>query len=183
MDDHRIVELYWERSEAAIKETQKKYGKYCRYIARNILRSEPDAEECENDTYLHAWRAMPPHKPSVLSTFLGKITRRLALDRYAYAHAEKRLCTASLVLEELSECIPDATGDPADEMVLREALNGFLASLPERERIIFMRRYWYVSPVRDIARDLGLGVNNVKVILMRTRNLFKEYLAKEGIVI
>ncbi len=183
MEDQRIVDLYWERSETAIKETQKKYGKYCRYIARNILHSDQDAEECENDTYLHAWRAMPPHKPSVLSTFLAKITRRLAFDRYAYAHAEKRVSAATLVLEELSECIPDTTGDPADELALRTALNGFLASLPERERIVFMRRYWYVCPVRDIARDMDLGINNVKVILMRTRNQFREYLVKEGIVI
>ena len=186
MEDKRIVELYWERSETAIAETQKKYGKYCHYIAYNILNSDPDAEECVNDTYLRAWEAMPPQKPKLLKSFIGRIARNLALDRYDREHAAKRRCNADLIFEELGECIPDVGEDGremSDEIALRDAINGFLESLSEETRIIFMRRYWYLSPVAHIAGDLGLSESNVKVILMRTRKKFKAYLEKEDISI
>ena len=184
MEDNRIVELYFERSEAAISETQKKYGKYCNYIAYNILNSQLDAEECVNDTYLRAWESIPPERPSVLKSFLGKITRNLALDRYDKAHALKRGGNAELALDEIGECIPSEDGrEMSDEIALRDAINGFLATLPKQTRIIFMRRYWYLSPVKHIAGDLGLSMSSVKVTLMRTRKKFKEYLEKEGISI
>lgn len=159
MEDKQIVDLYFARAEAAISETQKKYGRYCHYIAYNILYSDQDAEECVNDTYIKAWNAMPPHRPTQLSAFLGKITRNTALDRYAYMKAQKR----------------------SGEVALKEAVNGFLRSLPAQTRVVFVRRYWYMSPVKEIARDYGMTVSNVKVTLLRTRNKFREYLEKEGI--
>ncbi|MBR2622327.1 MAG: RNA polymerase sigma factor [Clostridia bacterium] len=185
MDDQKIVDLYWERSESAIKETQKKYGRYCHSIAYAILHSNEDAEECVNDTYLRAWGAIPPAKPSRLATFLGKITRNLALDRYDSAHAQKRHTATELVLDELSECIPDAdsTLDLTDKIALGDAINSFLEGLPVKTRQIFMRRYWYLSSIKDIARDVDMSESAVKVSLMRTRNIFKAHLEKEGIVL
>lgn len=184
MDDNKIVDLYWERSEAAISESQKKYGRYCHSIAYNILCSHEDAEECVNDTYIKAWNAMPPHRPERLSAFLGKITRNTALDRYVYAKAKKRSDgRTEVVLEEMAECVPDAKTSRclADELALKEAINGFLRSLPAQKRIIFLRRYWYISSIREIADDYGLKESNVKVTLLRTRKMFKVYLEKEGI--
>ena len=182
MEDNRIVELYLERSETAIAETQKKYGKYCHYIAYNILNSNSDAEECVNDTYLKVWDSIPPEKPKLFKSFIGRIARNLALDRYDREHALKRRANTDLALEEIGECVPDGDGrEMSDEIALRDAINGFLESLPEETRIIFMRRYWYLSPVGHIAGDLGLSVSNVKVILMRTRKKFKAYLEKEGL--
>ena len=182
MDDKRIVDLYWMRSESAISETDKKYGKYCHYIAYSILSSQLDAEECVNDTYIRAWESIPPNKPQLLKSFLGKITRNIALDRYDRLNALKRGGNTELALEEIGECIPSGDGrEMSDEIALREAINRFLESLPKQTRIIFMRRYWYLSPVKHIAGDLGLSVSNVKVILMRTRKKFKEYLEGEGI--
>jgi len=184
VEDKKIVELYWERSETAIVETQKRYGGYCHYIAYNILYSHEDAEECVNDTYIKAWNALPPHRPERLAAFLGIITRNTALDRYLSDRTKKRGGgQTEAVLNELSECVPDekSSGCMADELALREAINGFLGSLPAQKRIIFMRRYWYMSSVKEIAEDYGLTESNVKVTLLRTRNRFKAYLEKEGI--
>ena len=184
VEDKKIVDLYWERSEAAISETQKRYGRYCHYIAYNILYSHEDAEECVNDTYIKAWNAMPPHRPERLSTFLGKITRNTALDRYLSDRTKKRGGgQMTVVLEELMQCVPDekSSGSMADELALKDAINGFLSSLPAQRRIIFMRRYWYMSSIKEIAEEYGLKESNVKVTLLRTRNRFKAYLEKEGI--
>jgi RNA polymerase sigma-70 factor (ECF subfamily) len=185
MDDQQIVDLYWQRDEKAIDQTQKKYGKYCHTIAYAILHSHEDAEECVNDTYLRAWGAIPPAKPGRLSTFLGKITRNLSLDRYEKNTAQKRSGPVELVLDELSECIPDADSalDPIDMIALGDAINAFLGGLPQKTRQIFLRRYWYMSPVKDIARDTGMSEGAVKVSLLRTRESFKAYLEKEGIVL
>ncbi len=183
MDEQQIIDMYFSRDEHAISATQAKYGRYLQAIAMNILSSRPDAEECENDTYLRAWGSIPPHRPNVLRTFLGKITRRLALDRYDYLHAEKRLTGATLALEELGDCIPAGNGDPSDTMAFRAAFNRFLAALPKRERVVFMRRYWFLSPVREIARDMGLGESHIKIMLHRTRAALKAHLEKEGIVL
>ena len=185
MEDKKIVDLYWERSEAAILETQTKYGRYCHHIAYNILFSEEDAAECVNDTYIKAWRAMPPHRPERLSAFLGKITRNTALDYCIHNNAKKRSGYTTLILDEMEECIPDPKSktDLSDELALKDAINGFLQSLPQQTRIIFLRRYWYLSPIREIARDYDLTESNVKVTLHRTRNKFKHYLEKEGIVV
>ena len=184
MDDRKIVALYWERSEEAISETSKKYGKYCSYIAYNILHNYEDSEECVNDTYMRAWDAMPPQRPERLSTFLGKITRNLSLNRYEKYSAKKRGAgQTALVLEELKECIPspEHVEQAVDDMMLEETLNRFLAALPSETRKFFVRRYWYLSPVKEIASDYAVSESRVKMSLMRTRNKLKKVLEKEGI--
>ena len=182
MEDHQIVALYWARSETAIAETEIKYGRYCRYIADNILHSAQDAEECVNDTYQRAWDTIPPKKPELLSAYLGKITRNLAISRSRFENAQKRAPGLAVILDETEEFIPDPSqGDITDELHLRQAINAFVASLPKETRIVFVRRYWYMSSVRDIAADMGMTESKVKAVLMRTRQKFKEYLEREGI--
>lgn len=185
MEDHLILNLYRARNEDAISETAKKYGKYCHTIAYNVLSSREDAEECVNDTYVRTWNTIPPEFPNCFSAFLGKITRNLALDRYHREHAQKRKGNLDLVYEELSECIPaeENASSTLDEIVLRDAINAFLSNLSPETRIMFLQRYWYLSPVRQIARDLDLTESNVKVTLHRTRMKFKAFLEKEGITI
>ena len=186
MEDSRIIDLYWVRDEQAIPETGKKYGKYCHQIAYRILSDELDSEECVSDTYLHAWNTMPPKRPDVLSAFLGRITRNLALDRCVKACAQKRGGGEyPLVLEEMNQCVPDrrAGSDPADTLFIRDTLNGFLGNLSSRDRKIFVRRYWYLSPLREIARDYGLTESGVKMVLLRARNELKQLLAEGGITV
>lgn len=184
MTDARIVELYWERSERAIEETDHKYGPYCRTIAYNILRSHEDAEESVNDTYLRAWDSMPPEKPGILSAFLGKICRRLSIDRWRRSSAEKRGGgEVPLALEELSYCIPAGSGNPAEEAELRELqwlYERFLLSLPATERRVFLCRYWYMDPISSIALRFGFTESKVTSMLHRTREKFKAVLEKEG---
>lgn len=183
MDDKQIVDLYWERSEDAIAVTQEKYGRYCYSVAYNILRAERDAEECVNDTYVSAWNAMPPHRPNVLSTFLGKLTRNISLNRFYHENAMKRNLAIEVVLDEVQEFIPaDNAADPVGEhTALKDTINRFLESLSKQNRIIFVRRYWYLSPISAIADDCGLTEGNVKVRLVRLRRRFKLFLEKEGI--
>lgn len=186
MDDRQIIELYNERSEAAISETADKYGKYCHYIAYNILYNEQDSEECVNDTWFRAWNTIPPQQPNKLSAFLGKITRNLALDRYKYYTREKRGGgETTLVLEELNECLTygNSTEQAVDEMLLVEKLNAFLRSLPAKKRQVMVRRYWYLSPIHEIANDFGMSESGVKTLLHRTRNELKQILEREGIVL
>lgn len=186
MDDIRIIDLYWARDEAALAETAQKYGKYCHYIAFQILHDDLDSEECVNDTYLKAWNTMPPKRPHVLSTFLGKITRNLALNRYEADHAKKRGGDQyPLVLDELGECVPDesTSSDMTDEIVIRHMLNRFLSGLPAQKRRIFVRRYWYLGSIQEIAEEYGVSEENVKVILHRERKELKELLEKGGIYV
>lgn len=186
MDDRQIIELYNERSEAAISETADKYGKYCHYIAYNILFNEQDSEECVNDTWFRAWNTIPPQQPNKLSAFLGKITRNLALDKYKFYNREKRgNGQTALVLEELGECISagNRTEQEVEERQLVEVLNTFLRSLPSEKRRILVRRYWYLSPVKEIAKDFAMSESSVKTILHRTRIKLKHFLEKEGIVV
>ena len=180
MEDSKIIELYFERSESAISETQNKYGGYCRSIAYNILHSNEDTEECVNDTYIKAWNSMPPTHPNNLSAFLGRITRNTALNMYAKSRTQKRSAQTESLFDEIGDCLSSGSSIP-DEIVLKDAINGFLASLPKKTRIVFMRRYWYCDSVADIAKLCNISENNVKALLMRTRNKFKEYLGKEGI--
>lgn len=184
MNDKQIVDLYWARSENAISETSKKYGKYCHYIARNILHNNEDSEECVNDTYLRAWEAMPPHRPEKLSAFLGKIVRNLALDRYKQYTAKKRGSgQVSIVLDELQDCIPasDSVTEAIDDFILIDIFNRFLAGLPAEKRKIFVRRYWYLSPIKEIANDYSISESKVKVTLLRIRNDLRQVLEKEGV--
>lgn len=185
MDDKLIVDLFWERSEEAITQTQEKYGKYCFSIAFNILKSDSDAEECVNDTYMNAWNSMPPKRPNVLSLFLGKITRNLSLNRYYHSRAMKRTTVIEEALDEVADFVAsDSVFDPvAEETVLKDVINRFLASLNKQNRIVFVRRYWYLSTVKEIADDCGLSESNVKVKLTRLRKSFKAFILKEGIQI
>ena len=184
MNDDQILDLYWARSEEAVARTAERYGTYCRTIARNILDSQEDEEECVNDAYLRAWNAIPPERPENLGAFLGRITRNLALDRYRRAAAEKRSADRSaLVLEELKDCIPAGTEAARldDGLALREALGAFFASLSPRIRVIFLRRYWYFFSTKEIAAAYGMSEGSVKMTLLRTRRKLKQYLEKEGI--
>ena len=186
MDDQQIIELYWNRSDEAIAQTQKKYGRLCYKVAFNILGSHQDSEECVNDTYLKAWNAIPPRRPQKLSAFLCRITRNQALKRYESNTAEKRGGSeVPLALEELAGCIPDPGSATAltEQRELIRQLNGFLAELPIETRGIFLQRYWGLESVRDIALAMGISESKVKVTLHRTRKKLKRHLEQEGIVL
>ena len=184
MEDQEIIKLYWDRSEQAIAESDRKYGRFLGKIAWNILFSREDTEECINDTWMHAWNAMPPHRPSPLRSFLGKITRNLALNLYERNHAEKRGGgETALGLDELAECVAgrDAVSGTAERLVLAKTLEIYLAGLKPEQRRVFVRRYWYMSPVKEIASDFGMSESNVKMTLLRARKELREMLEKEGI--
>lgn len=183
MDDKGIVNLYFERSERALTETAFRYGKYCYSIAYNILYSHEDAEESVNDTYNAAWNSMPPHRPSVLSTFLGKITRRISIDRWRERNAGKRGGgEMPLVLEELAECIADERNVETEfeKKQLSVIVNRFVTALPEIEQQVFLCRYWYLDSVRSICRQFGFSESKVKSMLFRTREKLRTVLKKEG---
>lgn len=186
MDDNQILDLYWARSESAISETSKKYGKYCHFVSYNILHNPQDSEECVNETWLKAWNSMPPHRPQRLSAFLGKITRNLSLNRYQRYNTEKRgRNRITLALEELQDCVPAAGSveQVVDDLALADILNRFLASLGTEARKIFMRRYWYLCSVKEIAAGLRISESKVKMSLFRSRNELRTLLEKEGIVL
>lgn len=184
MDDSTILDLYFSRSEEAITETDKKYGKYCNYIAYHILNSSQDAEECVSDTYLRAWNAIPPNRPSQLSTYLGKITRNLALNRHKGKHAKKRgEGQVEVALEELSQCIGRNGQVEAlvDEMVLVSVINAFLEEMPALKRVVFVKRYWYLCSIEEIAEELSMNRNRITSMLFRMRKDLKHRLESEGI--
>ncbi len=184
MNDKQILDLYWSRSEQAISETDKKYGNYCRYIAFQILHNNEDTEECVSDTYLNAWNSIPPKRPETLAVFLGTITRNLSLNKFKYYHAEKRgLGQTECALTELEECIPGQNNveQAIENKMLVEILNRFLAKLKPKTRKIFMRRYWYLSSIKEIANDFRMSESSVKMNLLRARNELKAILEKEGI--
>ena len=184
MDDKRIVALFFDRNEQALTETRQKYSRYLHRVAHNILQNEQEAEECVNDTYLRAWNAIPPHRPSRLSVFLGKITRRLALDRYAALTADKRGGGAQVaILEEWRDALPDTDGDPTDDVAVRDALSRFLRLLPAEKRRTFIRRYWYGDTIATIAADSHATESAVKMTLSRVRGELKTFLEKEGVTL
>lgn len=182
MDDSMIIEMYWQRKQNAIEETDKKYGKYCFTIADNILNSKEDSDECVNDTWLRTWNAIPPKKPDKFRIFLGKITRNLAFDKYKSRHASKRNGEMLYILGELSECISDGntTDDEVDMKLLAESINSFLKTIGQRDRAVFLKRYFYAESVIKIAESMNITPNNASAILSRTRNKLREHLAKEG---
>lgn len=187
MCDEEIVELYWSRDENAIRETERKYGAYCKKIAWNILCNHEDSEECANDTWLNAWNAMPPRRPSFLRAFLGKITRNLALHVYEKQRAEKRGGPEGqlpLALEELAECLPaPGAGERETAVVLTELLDRFLRESKPAERKIFVSRYWYFLSVKEIAKAYGMGESKVKMTLLRSRERLKGLLEEEGVAV
>lgn len=183
LEDSEIVQLYWDRNEQAIPATSEKYGNYCASIAKNILGSENDAEECVNDTYWNAWNSMPPHRPSVLSTFLGKITRNLSLNRYRHNTAGRRGGgEVTVVLDELLGLVSDTDSveQEIDRRELVNAIDTFLGTLPSEKRGIFLRRYWYFDSVSEIASRFGMTENNVSVTLNRICLKLHNYLSERG---
>jgi RNA polymerase sigma-70 factor (ECF subfamily) len=182
MEDQQIVDLYFARSESAITETDRKYGRYCHSIAYNILEDHEDAKEIVNDTYFKAWNTIPPNRPDPLKPYVGMISRHLSLDRYEEYHTQKRGGQVPLVLEELAECIPDndSREDIGESVALKDALAKFIRSLPDKTQRIFLRRYWYASSVAEIAEEYGMRENSVNVLLHRTRKKLKDHLQKEG---
>ena len=184
MNDLQIIEMYWKRNEQAISVTAEKYGTYCYSVAYGILHNEEDSKESVNDTYMSAWNSMPPHKPNVLKTFLGKITRRLSIDRLKRKNAEKRGGEIAEILDELSECI-SPIGDPIAETekeMLDKTINSFVKELKDTEQRVFLCRYWYARSVKEIAKLFGFSESKVKVMLMRTRNKLKTRLETEGLL-
>ena len=185
MDDTQIVELYWARKESAIEETEAKYGSYCYSIAQNILQNQDDAEESVNDTWLDAWNSMPPHRPSVLSTFLGKLTRRISIDKWRRTTAKKRGDgQLPLVLAELEDCISDGKSieEETERKLLAEVIAAFEKGLPETEQEVFLCRYWYMDSVSAIATRFRFSESKVKSMLVRTREKLRVRLEKEGLV-
>jgi len=182
MEDRQIVELYWSREETAVTESSAKYGGYCYAIAFRILCGREDAEECVNDTWLRAWNAMPPRRPERLDTFFGRLTRNLSLDRWRSLRAAKRTPDqTALALEELAECAaPGGVEETLDAAALTASLDRFLASLPREKRVLFLRRYWYLCSVRDIAAQTGRKEAAVAAALFRLRNQLRAHLEKEG---
>ncbi len=184
MEDQLIVELFLERSEQAIAELDHKYGNLCRGLSRRILRSEQDAQECVNDAYLAVWNNIPPERPDPLSSYICRIARNLSLKRYQSNTAQKRNSYYDVLLEEVSECLESA-GTVEDEVLVRELsdyVNRFLGQIKQKDRVIFVQRYWFCKEIREIAKELGVSRNYVTVHLHRTREKLKFYLRTEGLL-
>ena len=186
MEDAQIVELYWQRNENAISESNRKYGSYCMAIANNILSDAQDAEECVSDTWLRAWSAIPPERPAMLKLFLAKITRNLAVDRLKAKLAQKRGGgEAELILEELAQCAISGN-DTESEYIAKElgrSINRFVRGLPEREGNLFIRRYFFGENLDAVAARFGMTAHNAAVILSRVRQKLKNYLEQEGFAV
>ena len=182
VDDKQILDMLLRREERAIDAMQMTYGKYCRYIVLRILENEQDADEILNDTWLCAWNTIPPQHPDPLKGYLGALARNLAIDRYRERYAQKRTGQTSLCLDELAECVPaDGSAlDAAERVHLRDTLNAFLSSLPQKTRRIFLGRYWYNASLSELAGAYGMRENAVANLLLRTRKKLKQTLEKEG---
>lgn len=184
MEDHRIVELYFLRNETAVKHTAEKYGKRLRALAYGIVGDAQTAEECENDTYMEAWNAIPPHEPkSYLYAFLARITRHISLNCCRDRSRLKRGAFLCELSTELEQCIPspDDVESCIDDMVLRDAINGFLGELDEERRNIFVRRYWYLDSVASISNRFGVSEGKIKTTLFRLRNRLRKRLERDGV--
>lgn len=180
-----IVRLFLERNEQAIEECRTRYSRYLREIALRILGNREDAEECESDTYLDAWNSIPPNEPEDLKTYLGKLARRNSIDRLRRENAVKRGGSEyALSLDELAECVTDdedPTASEVDGRELERMIDGFLRTLPDTERRIFLRRYWFADPIAEIAERFGYKEVRVRTQLFRTREKLKQFLLQEGV--
>ena len=185
VEDNQILELYWQKNEDAIKESNSKYGAYCFKIANNILCNQEDSEECVNDTWLNAWNAIPPQEPKRLRIFLAKITRNLAFNRFHARSAKKRGSgELVLVLDELAECLSSESNveNECETKELGQYIRLFVRTLSERDSNVFVRRYFFTDSVKEISTRYGLTENNIMVILSRTRKKLKIYLIEEGLI-
>ena len=185
MEDNRIIDMFFQRDQQALRETELKYGSYLQTIAYRVLGSREDAEECVNDALLSAWNSIPPQRPSVFRMFLAKLARNHSLNRYKSERTAKRGGgEAALAIEELEECVAGSSDTEAGAMTeaLQKGVNTFVRSLPEREGDIFLRRYFFLENVKDIAASYGISQDNASVILSRTRKKLREYLEKEQLL-
>lgn len=182
LEDERILELYWARETQAIHETSEKYGGRLLQLSSRMLRAKEDAEECVNDTYLGAWNTIPPQRPGHLFAFLAKLCRNIACNKIDWLNAAKRRADIVSLTDELAACVPGSdSARERESRELGELLSAFLRSLSQESRLIFMRRYWYMDSVREIADRYGFGESRVKTSLFRTRQKLREYLEKEEI--
>lgn len=182
MEDLDIIRLYWQRDERAVTETEQKYGAYCRSISYHILKNRQDAEECVNDTWVRAWTVIPPQRPFALGAFLGKITRNLSLNHYRRSHAQCRGGgMVPLLLDELRDCTAEGPEQLMEAAELGRLLDRFLRQLPQKDCCIFMRRYWYMDSLEEIAHQYHLTLGSIKSSLYRSRQKLKAYLEQEGI--
>lgn len=179
MEDDRIIELYFSRDEQAIRHTADKYGAYCSTVAMNILHSEPDAEECVNDTYLKTWNSIPPTRPHSLKLFLARIVRNLSINRHRALHSDKRNRDLEVSLSELESCLPVPDGENGGSE-LSELLNEFLGTQTPTDRKIFVQRYWYNLSAAEISEEHDISENAVWVKLHRTRERLREFLTERG---
>lgn len=185
MEDHEIINLYYDRAQQAITETSGKYNAYCMHIARAILGDEEDAKECVNDTWLKAWNTIPPQKPKHLAAYLGRITRNASIDRMRTRTRKQRGGRETeLVLEELQDCIAHSINveREIEGRELTAAINAFLGTLSAFDRNVFVCRYWYLDPVRDIAKATHASESRIKSILFRLRKKLRVYLEEEGLL-
>ena len=186
MDDNKIIDLYLRRDETAVKQTSEKFGDHLRALAYGIVKDYQTAEECENDTYLKTWNSIPPHEPrEYLYAFLARITRHISLDCCRKRSRLKRRAFISELSAEMEQCIPapDDVECRIDDIILGQAINGFLSTLSEEKRNVFIRRYWYLDSISDIARRFALSESKAKTMLFRSRKQLRDYLEKEGYIL
>ncbi|MBQ6844519.1 MAG: RNA polymerase sigma factor [Agathobacter sp.] len=183
MIDEKIVQLYWDRDESAVAETQSKYGRYLTKIAYNILTDMEDSLESVNDTYLYAWKSIPPHRPSVLSTYLAKITRRVSIDILRKKSREKRIPSEyTFSLSELDDCVSSLSGteQQIEAEELGKVINAYLKTISADARHLFIGRYFFMDSLKDVAKYCGMSEAKAKSMLYRTRCGLKIYLEQEG---
>lgn len=184
MQDEAIVELFWQRNETAIAESETKYRNYLQKIAYNIIANFEDACEIVNETLFRAWKSIPPQRPDILKTYLGKIARELSVDRYRSAHRKKRVASEFTVsLDELGDIVSDSNDEIFDSRLLGEAVDSYLGTLSSDVRTAFVQRYYFADTLREIAARQGCAESKIKSMLYRTRQGLKEYLEKEGFIL
>ena len=185
MDDKQIIELYFERNEQAIKETETKYGAFCHRIAMNILGIHEDAEECVNGTYYSVWKQIPPTVPEVFKVYLGRITRNLSISRFRAMRAKKRYSSMEIMLSELNDCVPSSSNveQTIEVMQLSDYISEWLDSLPEEDCALFVRRYWFGDEVQELAKKCGITAAKMAQRMLRLRKSLKAALEQKGVAL
>lgn len=182
MDDEKIINLYINRQEIAIHETDKKYGRLCNGISMGILNDKRDCEECISDTWLTLWNQIPPKRPNPLKAYICRIIKNLSLKRYEHDHAKKRNSEYDLSIEELNDCVSkkENVEGKIEYKELKKLIAVFIEELPKEKRVLFLRRYWFLQSVKEIAKDYDMTPKNISVKLLRIRKELKEFLREEG---
>ena len=185
VDDKQIIELYFERNEQAIKETETKYGAFCHRIAMNILGIHEDAEECVNDTYYSVWKQIPPTVPEVFKVYLGRITRNLSISRFRAMRAKKRYSSMEIMLSELNDCVPSSSNveQTIEVMQLSDYISEWIDSLPEEDCALFVRRYWFGDEVQELAKKCGITAAKMAQRMLRLRKSLKAALEQKGVAL